>query len=203
MVGLDIESLEGLSMPRLFAGLEIPADVATVLSGLRGGLPGARWAEPSDYHITLRFIGDIGNRIAQDIDSLLMDIRRAPMDIRIAGLDVFGGDKPHVLLATVEPNRQLTELQTEVERLIRACGLEIDRRRFQPHVTLARLRGMSSLDVADYLSVRGYFPPQTFRADRFVLYSARDSVGGGPYLVETAYPLRQSAWTGRLEHASR
>jgi RNA 2',3'-cyclic 3'-phosphodiesterase len=62
---------------------------------------------------------------------------------------------------------------------------------------------VSSLDVADYLSIRGYFPPQNVRADRFVLYSARDSVGGGPYLVETAYPLRQSAWTGRLEHASR
>ncbi len=190
-------------MPRLFAGLEIPAPVASVLSGLRGGLPGARWADPQDYHITLRFIGDVGFRIAQDIDSLLMDIRRAPMDLRIAGLDVFGGDRPHALLATVEPNRHLMELQSEIERLIRACGLEIDRRRFQPHVTLARLRGVSSLDVADYLSVRGYFPPQNFRADRFVLYSARDSVGGGPYLVETAYPLRQSAWTGRLEHASR
>ena len=190
-------------MPRLFAGLEIPAHVASVLSGLRGGLPGARWAEPSDYHITLRFIGDIGNRMAADIDDLLADIRRAPLDIRIAGLDVFGGDRPHALLATVEPNRQLTELQSEVERLIRACGMEIERRRFQPHVTLARLRSASSLDVADYLSVRGYFPPQTFRAERFVLFSARDSVGGGPYRVETAYALRQSAMTGRFEYASR
>ncbi len=190
-------------MPRLFAGLEIPAPVASVLSGLRGGLSGARWIDPSDYHITLRFIGDIGFRMAQDIDSLLADVRRMPMDIRIAGLDVFGGDRPHALLATVEPNRQLMELQAEVERLIRACGLEIDRRRFQPHVTLARLRGASSLDVADYLSMRGYFPPQRFTAERFVLFSARDSVGGGPYLVETAYPLRQSAWSGRLAHASR
>jgi RNA 2',3'-cyclic 3'-phosphodiesterase len=190
-------------MPRLFAGLEIPAHVTSVLSGLRGGLSGARWIEPSDYHITLRFIGDIGFRLAQDIDSLLADVQRLPLDIRISGLDVFGGDRPHALIATVEPNRPLMELQSEVERLIRACGLEIDRRRFQPHVTLARLRNVSSLDVADYLSVRGYFPAQQFTAERFVLYSARDSVGGGPYLVETAYPLLQPAWTGRLAHASR
>ncbi len=183
-------------MPRLFAGLEIPAPVATVLSGLRGGLTGARWIEPSDYHITLRFIGDIGFRVAQDIDSLLADIRREALDIRLSGIDVFGGDRPHALLATVEPTRPLIELQSEVERLIRACGLEIDRRRYQPHVTLARLRGASSFDVAEYLSIRGYYPSQNFRAERFVLYSARDTVGGGPYLVETAYPLRQHAFAG-------
>ncbi len=183
-------------MPRLFAGLEIPVSVATVLSGLRGGLTGARWIEPSDYHITLRFIGDVGNRIAQEIDILLADIRRETLDIRLSGLDVFGGDRPHALLATVEPTRPLIELQSEVERLVRACGFVIDRRRYHPHVTLARLRGVSSRDVAEYLSIRGYYPSQNFRADRFVLFSARDTVGGGPYRVETAYPLREYSYAG-------
>jgi RNA 2',3'-cyclic 3'-phosphodiesterase len=176
-------------MPRLFAGLEIPPHVANVLAGQRGGLPGARWVEPSDYHITLRFIGDIGNRMAQDIDSLLADVSRMTIPIRVSGLGSFGGDKPHSVYAAVEPNRQLAELQAEVDRLIRACGVEFDRRRFQPHVTLARLRGGLAPDVADYLSRHGYFPPQSFEADRFVLFSSRASVGGGPYVVETAYPL--------------
>jgi RNA 2',3'-cyclic 3'-phosphodiesterase len=186
-------------MPRLFAGLEIPAPVVSVLSGLRGGLPFARWVEPSNYHITLCFIGDIGNRMAADIDSLLADIRRMPLDIRISGLGSFGGDRPHTVFAEIETNRHLAELQSEIERLIRACGTKIERRRFQPHVTLARLRGATSPDVASYLSMRGYFPPQMFTVDRFVLYSARDGVGGGPYLVETTYPLRQPAFAGGME----
>jgi len=183
-------------MPRLFAGLEIPADAAAALAQLRGGVPGARWIEPSDYHITLRFIGDIGHRMAQEIDSLLIDVSRRPMPIRISGLASFGGDKPHSVYAAVEPNRQLSELQGEIERLVRACGLPIEKRRFLPHVTLARLRGASAFDVAAYLSMRGYFPPQSFTAERFVLFSSRASVGGGPYIVETAYPLREPAQTG-------
>jgi RNA 2',3'-cyclic 3'-phosphodiesterase len=176
-------------MPRLFAGLELPSHVVSVLSMLRGGLHGARWIEPSDYHITLRFIGDIGYRQAQDIDSLLAEVSRRPIPLKISGLGSFGGDKPHSVYAVVEPSRALAELQNEVDRLVRASGTPFDKRRFQPHVTLARLKGASSLDVADYLASCGWVPPQTFTADRFVLYSARASTGGGPYIVETCYAL--------------
>jgi 2'-5' RNA ligase len=180
-------------MPRLFAGLEVPSQVTSVLSMLRGGLPGARWVEPSDYHITLRFIGDIGNRQASEIDSLLADMSRRPLALRVSGLGSFGGDKPHSVYAAVQPTREISDLQAEVDRLVRACGVEPDKRKFQPHVTLARLRGASSLDVADYLSIRGWYPSQAFTANRFVLFSSRDSTGGGPYMVETTYPLGQHA----------
>jgi len=56
-------------------------------------------------------------------------------------------------------------------------------------VTLARLRNSSPLDVAQYLSARGNFSTPAFRVGRFVLMSSRDSVGGGPYIVEEAWPL--------------
>jgi RNA 2',3'-cyclic 3'-phosphodiesterase len=178
-------------MPRLFAGLELPPHISQMLAFNRGGLPGARWVEPSDYHITLRFIGDISDRQANDIDDLLCDVARHPVTITLTSLGSFGGDKPHSLYASVEPTRPLTELQAELERIMRSCGQEPDKRRFQPHVTLARLRNTSPLDTADYLAMRGYFPAQRFVAERFVLYSARASVGGGPYKVETTYPLQQ------------
>ena len=54
-------------MPRLFTGLEVPREVGEVLSMFRGGLPGARWIDPENYHITLRFIGDIDNSTASDV----------------------------------------------------------------------------------------------------------------------------------------
>ena len=57
------------------------------------------------------------------------------------------------------------------------------------HPVLARLRDASPIDVADYFATRGHFPKLTFTAHRFVLYSSRASVGGGPYVVEAAYPL--------------
>jgi len=154
-------------MPRLFAGLEIPAEIGQRLANLRGGLPGARWIDPENYHVTPRFIGDID------------------------GLTSFGGNKPRAIVAHVEPSKPLMELQAELERLIRRCGLGPDPRKFTPHVTLARLRDVSSWDVADYLSVRGYFPTQTFTAEHFVLFSSRASTGGGPYLVENSYELSE------------
>ena len=176
-------------MPRLFVGLEIPREVGQTLSLLRGGLPGARWIDPENYHITLRFIGDIDDRLAQDIASLLDGVRKRPFDVRFDELASFGGHKPRAVIAAVDPVSPLVELQAELERLMQRLGLEPEGRKFTPHVTLARLRDASSRDVADYLSTRGPLFGSSFRVSRFVLFSARASVGGGPYVVEADYPL--------------
>jgi 2'-5' RNA ligase len=177
-------------MPRLFTGIEIPAEIGLALSSFRGGLPGARWVDPENYHITLRFIGDIDERMADDLTSILGERRqRAPMTITIDGLDSFGGGKPRAVFARTSGNGALSELQAEQERLMRQVGLPPETRKFTPHVTLARLKHASPIDVADYIATRGHFPKLTFTADRFVLYSSRASVGGGPYVIEAAYPL--------------
>ena len=176
-------------MPRLFTGLELPPALAADLALVRGGLPGARWIEAGDYHVTLRFIGDIDAATARDVDAVLEGIRRSPVAVTLDGLGAFGGDRPRALVATVKQDAALLDLQAEQERLVRRAGLPPEPRRFTPHVTLARLRRSTSLDVADYLALRGFFPPRSFEACRVALFSARDSVGGGPYIVEAAYPL--------------
>ena len=177
-------------MPRLFTGLEIPESVGLQLSLHRGGLPGARWIDPAHYHITLRFIGDVDHATARDVFSLLDDGReRSPLDITLDEIASFGGDRPRAVFARAVPTGDLQGLQSEQERLLRRIGLPPERRKFTPHVTLARLRDSSPIDVAGYITTRGRFPRLTFTARRFVLFSARDSVGGGPYVVEAAYPL--------------
>jgi 2'-5' RNA ligase len=93
------------------------------------------------------------------------------------------------VVASVVPSRPLIELQAELERLMQRFGLDPEGRKFTPHVTLARLHDASCQDVADYLSVRGYFPSRVFTASRFVLFSSRASIGGGPYVVEDSYAL--------------
>lgn len=176
-------------MPRLFTGLEIPQEAAGALAAMRGGVFGARWLEPENYHITLRFIGDIDARTADDIADELDDVRRAPLDVQFDGLSWFGGDKPRAIVARIKPTAELLDLQATHERRLRRLGLPPETRSYQPHVTLARLRQVSPMAMADYLGSRGGLSAPGFEASRFVLYSARDSVGGGPYLVEAAYPL--------------
>lgn len=180
-------------MPRLFTAIEVPDEVADALATYRGGLSGARWIDVENYHITLRFLGDIDEDVAQESAYLLGTVRRAPFDVVIEGLDAFGGARPRALIARVAPSPAILELQAEQERLIRRVGLPPESRKFTPHVTLARLRDASSRAVADYLGLRGGPARLSFRAERFVIYSSRDSVGGGPYVVEAAYPFRQPA----------
>jgi 2'-5' RNA ligase len=157
-------------MPRLFTGLEIPSDVGQSLAPLRGGLPGARWVDPENYHVTLRFIGDVDDSIAREVASMLGRVRREAFELRVDDLKSFGGRKPRAIVAALG-------------------GLEPEGRKFTPHVTLARLRDSTSRQVADYLAVRAPFRSPLFKVSRFVLFSSRSSVGGGPYVVEAAYPL--------------
>ena len=176
-------------MPRLFTGVEIPPDVGAALSLLRGGLPGARWITPENYHVTLRFIGDVDDVVAHEIASLLGRVKRAAFELRLEGLASFGGRKPRAVVATVAPAQALLDLQAEHERLMQRIGLAPEGRKYLPLVTLARLRDASSRDVADYLATRGLFRTPSFPVERFVLFSSRASVGGGPYVVEASYPL--------------
>jgi 2'-5' RNA ligase len=180
-----------VSMPRLFIGLEIPENVGQTLALLRGGLPGARWIDPENYHLTLRFIGDIETRLAHEIVSMLGRVNRRPFDIQLDGLSSFGGKKPRAIVASVVPSPRLLELQAELERLLRRVGLEPEGRKYTPHITLARLRDSSSRQVADYLAARGFLRSPAFHVERFVLFSSRASVGGGPYVIEDAFALEE------------
>jgi len=178
-------------MPRLFTALEIPSDIGQSLARLRGGVSGARWIDVENYHMTLRFVGDVDDRFAHELALSLGAVRRAPFEVTLDELGSFGGDKPRAIVVKTRPEPALIELQAEHERLLRRLGAPPEPRKFAPHVTLARLRGAGSAAIAAYLSARGYFPPLRFTAQRFVLFSSRDSVGGGPYIVEADYPLRR------------
>lgn len=176
-------------MPRLFTALEIPREAALSLSLLRGGLPGARWLNVENYHITLRFIGDIDGPTADGLIGAFDRIDRSSFSLTLSGLGSFGSKKPHSIWAGVSPSAELKALQAEIERICQRHGLPPDPRRFFPHVTLARLRNARVGDVVKYLGGRGDFHTMPFDVGRFVVMSSRDSVGGGPYLVEEAYPL--------------
>jgi 2'-5' RNA ligase len=176
-------------MPRLFTALELPPDIVFSLSLLRGGLPGARWVDKENYHVTLRFIGDVDGRTADAVAESLEQISRTSFSLQLNGLGAFGSRKPHSVWAGVTMTPELNDLQAELERRIRRVGLEPERRKFAPHVTLARLRGATQADVANYLALRGDFRSPPFPVGRFVLFSSRASRGGGPYIIEEAYPL--------------
>jgi len=181
-------------MPRLFIALEIPRNLAMSLSLLRGGIPGARWIDVENYHITLRFIGDVDGRTADEVVDRLDRIDRPEFQATLTGIGSFGSKKPHSVYAGVSPSPEMYALQGEIARICQRIGLPPDPRKFTPHVTLARLKNCRLDDVVHYLSGRGNFYTAPFTVNRFVLLSSKESVGGGPYLTEEIFPLQDVSY---------
>ena len=177
-------------MPRLFTGIEIPAEQRAELTRLRMPLPGGgRWIEPENYHLTLRFCGDIERPQAEELIDRLAGISMDAFEIRLSTISSFGGRDPHSIWAGVEPSAELDALARANEKVARAVGLPPEPRAFKAHVTLARLKYASPDEVARILGRIGAYRSEPFFVGRFVLFSSRPKVGGGPYAVEEAFPL--------------
>jgi 2'-5' RNA ligase len=178
-------------MPRLFTGIEIPEEQREDIARLRMPLPGgSKWVEPENLHLTLRFAGDISNAQAAELSDRLAGISADAFELRLAELGTFGGNEPRSLWVGVAPSPELDALARATERAARACGLPAEARAFKPHVSIAKLRYTTPDAVARILGRIGAFRSEPFLVGRFVLFSAKPNVGGGPYVVETAFPLR-------------
>lgn len=175
-------------MLRLFSALELPDLAKIALSSLKAPYLPARWVTPDDYHITLQFIGEVSRRQADEFAHQLADIHVAPPEIRIRGTAAFGGKQPHAIYAVVEPTEALDRLQRAHEHAARAVGITTEKRKFIPHVTLARLDRVDDDTVARFLSQSGGLKVPPFRPVRAVLMSAERG-GGGPYGVVDRFPF--------------
>ena len=185
-------------MPRLFSGLELPHDIKDQLSDLEVPLPGASWIEEDNLHITLRFAGDIDNRLAHEFAEELARIDVDVFDLALEGVHVLGGNDPKVLYAGIRPSPPLETLARAHERAARSAGLAPETRPFKPHITLARLRNVSIPDLTRFLQAHALLRSRPFVIEEFVLFSSKPKTGGGPYAIEETFPLRgaQHAFAG-------
>ena len=178
-------------MYRLFAALPVPEELWDGLAALQGGLPGASWRPEENFHITLRFFGELTHAEARDLDELLAEIRCPPFEAAMEGVGWFGRREPTTVWARVRESDELRGLSARCERAARRLGLEPDRRPFTPHVTLAYLHNASIEDTRKWVEKHHAYRSGTFTADRFHLYSSHTRKTGGPsrYEAEADYVL--------------
>jgi RNA 2',3'-cyclic 3'-phosphodiesterase len=176
-------------MPRLFAAIVMPAEIAATLDRVRQPTPGAFWIPPSDMHLTLRFVGDIGNAQAREFAEELARIELPAFTLKLEGLGSFGGDEPRVIWAGVRASDPLDALARACERAARNAKLPPEGRTWKPHVTLARLRYTPVDAVVRVLSRKATFNTDEFFVGHFALMSAKPVGGGGPYVVEEKFAL--------------
>lgn len=178
---------------RLFVALPLPDHLRDRLAGLAEGLPGARWVAPENLHITLRFLGEVDGRQASDIDAALDGTSVERFSLSLVGVDCFGDRKPRSLWVGVESNPALTRLQAKVEQAVQRAGLAPERRKFKPHVTLARFTFHPGERLSAYVIRNALFRAAPFPVDHFVLYSSFLSHNGAIYAPEVTYPLARGA----------
>ncbi|KAB2851638.1 MAG: RNA 2',3'-cyclic phosphodiesterase [Hyphomicrobiaceae bacterium] len=176
-------------MPRLFTGIEIPPDIKARLSLLIAPMHGAKWVDAEDFHLTLRFLGDVEDRIVDEFLDLVADTAVMPFRLTLNGLGCFGGRQPRAIWAGIDPCPEIERLNQAHERAARAVGLEPDARVFKPHVTLARLKGTRPEAVAEFLGHHGAFKAGPIDVTAVAVFSSRPKLGGGPYAVIEKLPL--------------
>ena len=164
-------------MMRLFVALALPSAMRTRLSFLAGGLPGVRWVPPENYHLTLRFIGELPGWRAEEVDHALSNIRAPGFALQLNGVGIFAkAGRITTLYIGVERNPALEHLQAKVERALQHAGVEAERARFVPHVTMARLgsqRGETpEAKVAAWVQSHNLFRSTPMVVEHFTLFSS-------------------------------
>lgn len=177
-------------MYRLFVSIDVPDDVKQSLSRLTSDVPGARWLEPDEIHLTIRFVGEVDGLVFDDVLAALDEVRVAPFSLALRGVGHFPPrGEPRILWAGIERSDALRALHDKVESAVVRAGVEPERRKFAPHVTLARLRGAPSRAVASFLAMNGLFRTEPFPVRAFQLYSSNLSAKRAVHRVEATYPL--------------
>ncbi|HEY6917045.1 MAG TPA: RNA 2',3'-cyclic phosphodiesterase [Allosphingosinicella sp.] len=176
-------------MPRLFVAIRPPGPIRAFLLSIMGGIAGARWQDEDQLHLTLRFIGDIDARAAEDVHMALSGVRQAPFEIAVSGLGTFERrGEPSAFWAGVTPQDMLKALHKKVDQACQRAGLEPERRAYHPHITLARLN-RSSGPVAGAIEAAGGIRTAPFTVDGFNLYESTLAPDGAHYSILERYRL--------------
>jgi len=175
-------------MLRLFVGIGFPPELKLRLSLLSSGVPGAKWVDPGNFHVTLRFIGEISEDLAADIDDALSRLRARRFTLQMAGTGVFG-DKPRSLWAGIERSPELVGLRDKIEQALIRVGLPPEPRKFSPHVTLARLRDPPLDKLRDFLTTHARFRADPLAVEAFSLIASFQTKAGSVYEDQADYRL--------------
>jgi 2'-5' RNA ligase len=175
---------------RLFVALDLPWPLQDRLGGLATGIFGARWVPRENLHLTLRFIGEVPNWRAEEIDLALHAIKGRSFPLVLSGVGLFEkAGRVTALWAGVDRCPPLEHLQAKIETALQRAGLEPERRRFVPHVTLARLDQPANDKITGFVQRNNLFRAEPFSVERFTLFSSQLGKEGSVYTAENDYSL--------------
>jgi 2'-5' RNA ligase len=183
---------------RLFVAIPLPEDVTGELLRICSGIPGARWLDTSAFHVTLRFIGEVDGGAAEDVFQALSRLRSPAFPMLISGVGCFeSGGKVRALWAGVEKNDLLVRIRDKVDVAVTRAGLPAERRKFKPHITLARFRNGASQRIGPYLERYNGLQVGPVWVSQFTLFRSHLGSDGAHYERLADYDLSEPEAEGR------
>ncbi len=175
-------------MARLFVGLDIHETLIEDLAYARGGVEGAHWQRDNQLHLTLAFIGDAHRKTKREIEDMLARIHFEPFELSLEGVGMFGKPRhPKMLWAGVSDKRPLQHLHDKIASGLDRIDVEIDRRKYKPHVTLARFRRGAEARVGDWLTSNQLLHTRSVRVEKFALFSSERTSEGSFFRHEAEF----------------
>jgi len=177
-------------MIRLFVAIELPADLKQRIEPICSGVEGARWVGEDNMHLTLRFIGEVGEENLDDIVGALAQVNGTRFPLEVTGAGHFESRRRvRTLWLGVAKQPALFALQERIESALVHAGLPPEGRKFSAHLTLARLKGTRPARVRDWLAANSLFRTAPFTVEDFVLFSSLLGQGGAIYQPVQTFPL--------------
>lgn len=179
-------------MHRLFVALRPPPAIRAALTAAMGGVPGARWQDDEQLHATVRFIGAVERRQAEDIAAALAQVAATPVAARIDGTGTFEHrGRADTLWTRLVPADPLAALHRKVEQALARAGVAPDPRRYLPHITLARLprAGHDAAALARWLADHAALATPDFALAHLYLYESHLARDGARYEAVARWAL--------------
>jgi 2'-5' RNA ligase len=174
----------------LFIALGLPGAAKEKLAEISSGIPGADWVEPKQYHLTLRFLGEVDRPVFLDLREGLMSLSARSFYLSLRGLGVFPPrGAPETLWVGTERNEELKSLRNKIESLVVRRGQPPESRKFHPHVSLARVRASRPEWVGDFVAGHSLFSIPDIAVQSFALFSSKLTPDGSVHTLEREYPL--------------
>ena len=171
---------------RLFVAIDMPASVTDLLVRLNPHLPGVRWLEAEQIHLTVSFLGNVGPIAEDTLRERLSAIRFQPFFLPVNGVGTFPQKgKPNVIWAGVAGGHpQLFHVYKRVQEAALGAGLQPDLRSWHPHITFARCRDVSAEAIRPFLKQHADFDAGLIKIEAFTLYSSETGPLGSAYTRE-------------------
>ena len=177
---------------RAFVAIDLPDPVRAALEALQERLPLGRPVDPDQMHLTLAFLGEQPDDVIEAAHQALEGIRLPAFDLQLQGLGTFGDRQPTVLWAGVREPGPVKALHDRLLPALHGAGIVLERRRFRPHVTIARFDRTAQAEherLATFLSRWNGFPSPAFTVEDFGLWRSTLLKSGAVHDELARYPL--------------